>query len=77
MSITFNDGTKHEDVAKMMILCAHNILVEPLDVLLLQICRSYQELSLWITMKLHTADTIAEGRKEYQNFGRLLKVLAP
>ncbi|KAJ7734783.1 hypothetical protein DFH07DRAFT_870865 [Mycena maculata] len=62
MSTAFNDGTKHEDISKMIVLNSHNILL----------CRSYQELSLYITLKLHTAQTIAEGRKEYQNFGRLM-----
>ncbi|KAJ7038856.1 hypothetical protein C8F04DRAFT_950739 [Mycena alexandri] len=71
MSTAFNDGSKHEDVSKIIILVSHYVLVEEIDVLLLQICRSYQELSLYITMKLQTADRIADGREELQNFGRL------
>ncbi len=74
MSISFNDGTKHEDISKMIVLASHNILTEDIDLLLLQLCRSYQELSLYITMKLQTEDRIADGRKEYQHFGKLLKV---
>lgn len=76
-TISFNDGSKHDDVAKMIILATHDILVDKVDLLLLQLCRSYQELSLYITMKLHTEEKIADGRKEYQNFGRLMKVLLP
>ncbi|KAJ7742454.1 hypothetical protein DFH07DRAFT_750441 [Mycena maculata] len=76
MSIAFNDGTKHEDISRMMILACHDILVAKIDVLLLQLVRSYQELSLYVTLNLHTTETIAEGRKELLNFDRLLKVLA-
>ncbi|KAF8209353.1 hypothetical protein K438DRAFT_1572521 [Mycena galopus ATCC 62051] len=72
--ISFNDGSKHEDISKMIILTSHNVLVSDVDVLLLQLCRSYQELSLYITMRMQSEDRIADGRKEYQNFGRLLKV---
>ncbi|KAJ7443500.1 hypothetical protein B0H11DRAFT_2091370 [Mycena galericulata] len=74
MSMSFNDGTKFEDVSKMIILASHNILVEEIDVLLLQLCRSYQELSLYITLKLHTDNTIGDGREEFKNFGCLLKL---
>ncbi|KAF8195254.1 hypothetical protein K438DRAFT_1906569 [Mycena galopus ATCC 62051] len=45
MSTAFNDATKHEDIAKMIVLTAHNILERPIDQLLLQLCRCYQELS--------------------------------
>ncbi|KAJ7765259.1 hypothetical protein B0H16DRAFT_1310292 [Mycena metata] len=74
MSSTFNDGSKHEDIAKIIIHVSHCVLVDKIDVLLLQLCRSYQELSLYITMKLQTTDRIAEGRKELQNFGHLLEL---
>ncbi|KAJ7841566.1 hypothetical protein B0H14DRAFT_3693937 [Mycena olivaceomarginata] len=48
MSIAFNDGSKHEDISKMIVLTAHNVLDRPVDLLLLQLCRSYQELSFRI-----------------------------
>lgn len=74
MATAFNDGTKHEDIAKMIVLTSHNILERPIDLLLLRLCRSYQELSLYITMKLQTAGRISDGEEEFQNFGNLLKV---
>ncbi|KAF7335844.1 hypothetical protein MSAN_02330900 [Mycena sanguinolenta] len=73
MSTAFNDGSKHEDIAKMIVLASHNVLERPIDVLLLRLCRSYQELSLYATMKLHTADRIQDGEAEFKNFGELLK----
>ncbi|KAJ6475715.1 hypothetical protein C8R47DRAFT_1178958 [Mycena vitilis] len=73
MGISFNDGSKYEDISKMIILVSHHILVRKIDVLLLQICRCYQEMSLWITMKLQTEERIAEGRQVYSKFGCLLK----
>ncbi|KAJ6451940.1 hypothetical protein C8R45DRAFT_848162 [Mycena sanguinolenta] len=72
MSIAFNDGTKHEDIAKMIVLASHNVLERPIDRLLLQLCRSYQELSLYATMKLQTTDRIHDGEEELEKFGSLL-----
>ncbi|KAJ7824744.1 hypothetical protein B0H14DRAFT_3110853 [Mycena olivaceomarginata] len=74
MSTAFNDGSKHEDISKMMVLASHNVLERPVDRLLLQLCRSYQELSLYVTMKLQTADRIHDGEEEFKNFGCLLKL---
>ncbi|KAJ7814185.1 hypothetical protein B0H13DRAFT_2140479 [Mycena leptocephala] len=59
MSTSFNDGTKHEDIAKMMTFAAHNVLTNKLDLKLLQCIRSFQEL-------------LIHGRKELQRFGRLI-----
>ncbi|KAJ7815570.1 hypothetical protein B0H14DRAFT_3745648 [Mycena olivaceomarginata] len=74
MSTAFNDGTKHEDISKMIVLTAHNVLERPVDLLLLQLCRSYQELSLYVTMKRQTTDRIHDGEEELKNFGCLLKL---
>jgi hypothetical protein len=76
MSIAFNDGSKHEYITKMMVLASHNVLGRPVDRLLLQLCRSYQELSLYVTMKLQTVDRIHDGEEEFKNFGHLLKVFS-
>jgi hypothetical protein len=66
-NISFNDGSKHEDVAKMMIFAAHNILTAETDkigVLFLACIRSYLELDMYAGLELHTADTIAAGRRQ-------------
>ncbi|KAJ7447334.1 hypothetical protein B0H11DRAFT_2335669, partial [Mycena galericulata] len=39
MNTSFNDGSKHEDIAKMMLFVAHNVLVDDAGLLLLQALR--------------------------------------
>ncbi|KAJ7797268.1 hypothetical protein B0H14DRAFT_2531223, partial [Mycena olivaceomarginata] len=41
MNTSFNDGSKHEDIAKMMLFVAHNVLIDDAGLLLLQSLRSY------------------------------------
>ncbi|KAJ7695581.1 hypothetical protein B0H14DRAFT_3100500 [Mycena olivaceomarginata] len=75
-NISFNDGSKHEDVAKMMIFAAHNILTAETDkigVLFLGCIRSYLELDIYAGLELHTADTIAAGRRQLKKFDQSLK----
>ncbi|KAJ7360797.1 hypothetical protein DFH08DRAFT_921182 [Mycena albidolilacea] len=75
-NISFNDGSKHEDIAKMMVFAAHNILTAETDkigVLLLACIRSYLELDMYAGLELHTADTIADGRRQLQKFDQSLK----
>ncbi|KAJ7447224.1 hypothetical protein FB451DRAFT_1343439 [Mycena latifolia] len=74
MSITFNNATKHEDVCKVMLLVTHHLLTDDVDLALLKVIRSFQELNMYVTLKLHTTDTIAAGRKELLNFGELMGV---
>ncbi|KAF8207444.1 hypothetical protein K438DRAFT_1904651 [Mycena galopus ATCC 62051] len=71
-NLSFNDGSKHEDIAKMMIFAAQNILTSTLGLKLLACVRSYQELDIYAGLEIHTADTIATGRQKVQKFGRLL-----
>ncbi|KAF8132645.1 hypothetical protein K438DRAFT_1998510 [Mycena galopus ATCC 62051] len=71
-NLSFNDGSKHEDITKMMIFAAQNILTSTLGLKLLACVRSYQELDIYAGLEIHTADTIATGRQKVQKFGRLL-----
>ncbi|KAJ7788226.1 hypothetical protein B0H14DRAFT_2628482 [Mycena olivaceomarginata] len=75
-NISFNDGSKHEDIAKMMVFAAHNILTAETDKigLLLLVCiRSYLEINMYAGLELHTADTIADGWRQLQKFDQSLK----
>ncbi|KAJ6520588.1 hypothetical protein DFH09DRAFT_1193954 [Mycena vulgaris] len=74
MSTTFNDGSKHEDVSKQILLASHNVFTDPHDLALLKVIRSYQELNAYVTLKLHTTETIAAGRAELENFGELMNL---
>jgi hypothetical protein len=71
---SFNDGSKHEDIGKMMVFAAHNVLTDDLGLKLLKAIRSYVELDIYTSFKLHTSDTIAAGRKALQRFGDMMKV---
>ncbi|KAJ6469116.1 hypothetical protein DFH09DRAFT_1111256 [Mycena vulgaris] len=64
MNTSFNDGSKHEDIAKLMLFVAHNVLVDEPGLLLLQSLRSYLELRTSIGFQVHTSETIAAGRRE-------------
>ncbi|KAF8136888.1 hypothetical protein K438DRAFT_2120589 [Mycena galopus ATCC 62051] len=72
-NISFNDGSKHEDIAKLMIYASHNILTDKLGLSLLACIRSYLELDIYAGLEIHTAKTVAAGRQILQKFGRLLK----
>ncbi|KAJ7936065.1 hypothetical protein B0H13DRAFT_1853765 [Mycena leptocephala] len=73
MNTTFNDGSKHEDVAKMMLFFAHNVLVDEPGLLLLQGLRSYLELRTAFKFEVHTSDTLAVGRNELLTLDSTMK----
>ncbi|KAJ7471600.1 hypothetical protein B0H11DRAFT_2158977 [Mycena galericulata] len=72
-NISFNDGSKHEDISKMILFAVHNILTDPLGKLLLACIRSYLVLDRYLGLELHTTETIAAGRQVLQKFGQLIK----
>ncbi|KAJ7440438.1 hypothetical protein FB451DRAFT_1344109 [Mycena latifolia] len=64
MDTAFNDGTKHEDIAKMILFVAHNVLVDEAGLLLLRATRCYLEMRTSIAFQVHTSETISAGRHE-------------
>ncbi|KAJ6524306.1 hypothetical protein B0H19DRAFT_1085294 [Mycena capillaripes] len=73
MNTSFNDGSKHEDIAKMMLFVTHNVLdVDAAGLLLRQVLRSYLELRTSISFEVHTTETIVEGRREIQTLDSAL-----
>ncbi|KAJ7720432.1 hypothetical protein B0H16DRAFT_1432379 [Mycena metata] len=72
-NLSFNDGSKHEDISKIMIYAVHNILTDRLGLLLLQCVRGYMELNMYVGLELHTTNTIAAGRRQLEKFGELMK----
>ncbi|KAJ7668084.1 hypothetical protein B0H17DRAFT_1142650 [Mycena rosella] len=50
-----------------------NAVTDNVDLALLKVIRSYQELSLLITLKKHTPETLAAGRQELSDFGEYMK----
>ncbi|KAJ7099596.1 hypothetical protein B0H15DRAFT_1002950 [Mycena belliarum] len=73
MNITFNDGSKNEDIAKMMLFVAHNVLVDAAGVKLLQFLRSFLELNMYVSLEVHTTDTIHAGEHELTVFSEVAK----
>ncbi|KAF8166643.1 hypothetical protein K438DRAFT_2065546 [Mycena galopus ATCC 62051] len=71
-NISFNDGSKHEDIAKLMIYASHNILTDKLGLSLLACIQSYLELNIYAGLEIHTTKTITTGRQILQKFGWLL-----
>ncbi|KAJ7050105.1 hypothetical protein C8F01DRAFT_1237970 [Mycena amicta] len=67
--VSFNDGTKHDDIARMWILASHNVLTSNEDTLLLRCIRTYQELYMYASKDMHTSETLAEGETKLQEFG--------
>ncbi|KAJ7713252.1 hypothetical protein B0H16DRAFT_1810756 [Mycena metata] len=72
-NLSFNDGSKHEDISKIMIYAVHNILTDRLGLLLLRCVRGYMELNMYVGLELHTTKTIAAGRRQLEKFGELMK----
>ncbi|KAJ6552670.1 hypothetical protein DFH09DRAFT_1496806 [Mycena vulgaris] len=75
MNTSFNDGSKHEDIAKMMLFVAHNVLVDDAGLLLLQALRSYLEYRTLLSFEVHTSETIAAGRREGLNLDSVMKAI--
>lgn len=74
MNIAFNDGSKNEDIAKMMLFAAHNVLTDAPGVLLLQCARSFLELNMYVSLEVHTTETLAAGKRELIIFDERIKV---
>ncbi|KAH9029162.1 hypothetical protein EDB85DRAFT_2147471 [Lactarius pseudohatsudake] len=75
MNVSFTDGTKHEDLSKILIFAAHNI-IEQSDVggwLLIRALRSFTIVDLYLAFEEHTQLTIAAGRRELAKFGDLMQ----
>ncbi|KAJ7708065.1 hypothetical protein B0H17DRAFT_1156022 [Mycena rosella] len=73
MNTSFNDGSKHEDIAKTMLFVAHNVLVDDAGLLLLKALRSYLEMRTSIGFGVHTSATIAAGRREVLTLDAIMK----
>jgi hypothetical protein len=74
MNTSFNDGSKHEDIAKMILFVAHNVLDDDAGLLLLQALRSYLEFRTALSAEVHTAETIADGNREVNILDSVMKV---
>ncbi|KAG2126460.1 hypothetical protein BD769DRAFT_1652763 [Suillus cothurnatus] len=77
VSVSFSDGTKYEDISKLIVFTAHNVFqrdVDPHVYLLLRCIRSYVELNMYASLEVHTEDTIRDGRNTLSKFAELMDV---
>ncbi|KAG1833209.1 hypothetical protein F4604DRAFT_2019034, partial [Suillus subluteus] len=75
MDISFSDGSKYEDISKLIVFAAHDVIdrtSHALPYLLLRCIRQYVNVDMYAALKVHTSETIAEGRRAIQEFTRLL-----
>ncbi|KAH9017439.1 hypothetical protein EDB84DRAFT_1628850 [Lactarius hengduanensis] len=75
IKVSFTDGAKFEDISKVVIFAAHNVV--PQDNKegwqLLYCIRSFSILDLLLSLEVHTEKTILAGRNELKKFVDLMK----
>ncbi|KAJ6539999.1 hypothetical protein DFH09DRAFT_929817, partial [Mycena vulgaris] len=76
VTTSFNNGSKHKDIAKMVLFVAHNVLVDDAGRLLLQALCSYLEYRILLSFEVHTSETIAAGCREVLNLDSVMKISA-
>ncbi|KDQ33978.1 hypothetical protein PLEOSDRAFT_1033035, partial [Pleurotus ostreatus PC15] len=75
-TLSFNDGSKSEDISKCILFAAHNILTRQVDhagYILLKCMRCYINLRMYAGLHVHTSDTILAGREEVKQLSVLLQ----
>ncbi|KAG1736663.1 uncharacterized protein EDB91DRAFT_1238031 [Suillus paluster] len=75
MGISFADGTKYEDILKLIVFVAHDILdpeVHKQGYLLLQCIRAHLDVDMFAALEVHTMETLAAGRAALGEFSRLM-----
>ncbi|KAG2092954.1 uncharacterized protein F5147DRAFT_747983 [Suillus discolor] len=80
MSVDFNDGSLHEDISKLVLFTAQDILCQSqskLGYLLLRCIRYYIEFDIYASFEVHTEDTIAAGRAALNKFSELMEEYIP
>ncbi|KAG2046461.1 hypothetical protein BDR06DRAFT_992159 [Suillus hirtellus] len=65
MGVSFADGTKHEDILKLILFVAHDVLdpeTHESGYLLLQCIRAHLDVDMFAALEVHTTQTLAAGR---------------
>ncbi|KAG1856505.1 hypothetical protein C8R48DRAFT_749127 [Suillus tomentosus] len=75
MKIDFTDSATHEDISKLVVFAAQNILTRTeskLGYLLLRCIHHFVMFDMYAALEVHTEDTIAAGRETLREFSTLL-----
>ncbi|KAH7927024.1 hypothetical protein BV22DRAFT_1153995 [Leucogyrophana mollusca] len=76
MSISFTDGTKNEDIAKLLVFAAHDVFTvsqNNLGHILLQCIRAFVDVDMYAALEVHTEETIAAGLEALKIFSELME----
>ncbi|KAG1908652.1 uncharacterized protein F5891DRAFT_1124360 [Suillus fuscotomentosus] len=80
MSVDFNDGSLHEDISKLVLFTAQDILRQSqskLGYLLLHCICYYIEFDIYASFEVHTEETIVAGRAALNKFSDLMEEYIP
>ncbi|KAI9464204.1 hypothetical protein HD554DRAFT_2026564 [Boletus coccyginus] len=75
LDLKFNDGSKHEDISKLVIFASHGVLTNESNktgYLLLRCIRAYLEFDMYISLEVQTTETIAAGREALSTLSVLM-----
>ncbi|KAG1818101.1 uncharacterized protein BJ212DRAFT_1446567 [Suillus subaureus] len=75
MDISFSDSSKYEDISKLIVFAAHDVIdqgTHALPYLLLQCIHEYVNINMYAALEVHTLETIAMGRLAIMEFTQLL-----
>ncbi|KAI9450373.1 hypothetical protein HD554DRAFT_2044235 [Boletus coccyginus] len=75
LDLKFNDGSKHEDISKLVIFASHGILTNELNktgYLLLRCIHAYVEFDMYISLEVQTTKMIAAGREALSTLSVLM-----
>ncbi|KAG2158730.1 uncharacterized protein EDB93DRAFT_1290809 [Suillus bovinus] len=76
MDISFSDGSKYEDISKLIVFAAHDVIdrgTHTLPYLLLRCIREYVNIDMYAALEVHTSETIAAGCLAITEFTQLLE----
>ncbi|KAG1884643.1 hypothetical protein F4604DRAFT_1878660 [Suillus subluteus] len=75
MDISFSDGSKYEDISKLIVFAAHDVIdraTHALPYLLLRCICEYVNIDMYAALEVHTSETIVEGHQAIKEFTQLL-----
>ncbi|KAF8266993.1 hypothetical protein EI94DRAFT_1771963 [Lactarius quietus] len=75
MKVSFTDGAKYEDILKIVVFAAHNVIHhKDSEGWQLMCClQSFSILDLLLSFEVHTNESISAGEEELSRFGDLMK----
>ncbi|KAK7680232.1 hypothetical protein QCA50_016741 [Cerrena zonata] len=75
MDIHFSDGSKYEDISKVIIFVTHNVILQQNKSAYLLLCclRIYLVIDMYAALEVHTETTLLAGEEALRKFDLLMK----